>query len=217
LAAAGGKWIPVVHSFNKKKQMPTVSAMANEQSYMSSNRFTPLNNLSENQTVKINPVNNCEWSSVKNAIKNTIQPSAGNKIPTIINGRVTNVETKKPSSSLKKSSRVPGNKINRYDYKVKIIGDNHLKGTAARINQYLNTKFEVCSYIKPGACTNQIVHSQEMEFMSLGRKDAIVINGGTNDIGNNSTKRDRTLVMITQFMQKYNNTSIIFVNIPPET
>ena len=50
--------------------------------------------------------------------------------------------------------------------------------------------------------------------MSLGRKDAIVINGGTDDIGNNSTKRNETLVMMTQFMQKYSNTNIIFVNIP---
>ena len=53
-----------------------------------------------------------------------------------------------------------------------------------------------------------------MEFMSLGRKDAIVTNGSTNDIGNNSTKRNGTLVMMTQFMQKYNNTNMIFVNIP---
>jgi len=146
--------------------------------------------------------------------KNTIQPSAGNKIPTIINGKITNVENKTPSSSLKNSARVPGNKINRYDHKVKIIGYSHLKGSAIRISQYLNTKFEVCSFIKPGARTNQIVHSQEMEFMSLGRVDAIVINGGTNDIGNNSTKRNEILVMMTQFKQKNNNTNIIFVNIP---
>jgi hypothetical protein len=85
---------------------------------------------------------------------------------------------------------------------VKIIGDSHLKGSAARINQYLNTKFEVCSFIKPGARSNQIVHSQEIEFMSLGKKDTIVINGGANDIGNNSTKRNETVVMMTQFMQK---------------
>jgi lysophospholipase L1-like esterase len=53
-----------------------------------------------------------------------------------------------------------------------------------------------------------------MEFMSLGRKDVIVINGGSNDIVNNNTKRNGILVMITQFMQKYNNTNIIVVNIP---
>ena len=98
--------------------------------------------------------------------------------------------------------------------KVKIIGDSHLKGSAATINQYLNTKFEVSSFIKPGACTNQLVHSQEMEFLSLGRKDVLVINGGSDDTGNNNTKRNGILVMMTPFMQKYNNTNIIFVNIP---
>jgi len=69
VTAAGGKWIPVVQSFNKKKKMPTVSAIVSEQSYMSSNRFTPLNNLSENQTVEINPMSNCEWSSATISIK----------------------------------------------------------------------------------------------------------------------------------------------------
>jgi hypothetical protein len=64
---------------------------------------------------------------------------------------------------------------------VEIIDDSQLKGSAARTNQYLNTKFEVCSFIKPGAHTNQLVHSQEMEFKRLARKDVIVINGGTND------------------------------------
>ena len=67
--------------------------------------------------------------------------------------------------------------------------------------------------IKPGASANQLVHSQEVEFLCLGRKDVIVINGGTNDIGNNSTKRSGISVMMTQFMQKYNNTNIIVVNI----
>jgi hypothetical protein len=124
----GGKWIPVVHSFNKKKKTPTVSAVATEQSYMSSNRFTPLINLNVNQTDELNLMSNCKWSSATNSMKKTIiQPSAGNKIPTIINGRVLNGEIKKPLSSLKNSSRVPGNKINRYDHKVKIIGDSHLK------------------------------------------------------------------------------------------
>jgi len=101
VAAAGGKWIAVVHSFTKKKT-PAVSAVATEQSYMSSNRFTPLTNLNENQTVEINPRTNCEWPSATNFTKkNTIQPSDGNKIPTIINGKITKVETKKQSSSLR--------------------------------------------------------------------------------------------------------------------
>ena len=50
--------------------------------------------------------------------------------------------------------------------------------------------------------------------MCLGRKDVLVINGGTNDSDKNSTKRSGILVMMTQFMQKYNNTNIMVVNIP---
>jgi len=69
VAATGGKWIAVVHSFSKKKKMPTVSAMTNELSYMSSNCFTPLTNLSENQIVEINLMGNSERSSAKNSIK----------------------------------------------------------------------------------------------------------------------------------------------------
>jgi len=53
---------------------------------------------------------------------------------------------------------------------VKIIGDSHLKGTATRINQYLNTKFEICSLIKPAASANQLVFSQEKELNYLGKK-----------------------------------------------
>jgi hypothetical protein len=80
----------------------------------------------------------------QNPRKNTInQLSFGNKIPTIINGRVMNGDSKKPSRTLVNSSRVPGTKNKKYGHKVKIIGDSHLKGSAAKINQYLNTKFEV--------------------------------------------------------------------------
>ena len=81
-AAAGGKRIPVVHNFNKKKKTPTVSARATEQSYMYSNRFAPLSNLIENKLCEINSRNKCEWPSTTNSIKkNIIQPSAGNKFP----------------------------------------------------------------------------------------------------------------------------------------
>jgi hypothetical protein len=150
----------------------------------------------------------------KSLKRNTNQPSAGNKIPTISNGRDKNGDIKKPSRTLVNSPGVPSSKRNKYDHKVKIIGDSHLRGSAARINQYLNTKFEVCSFIKPGALANQLVHSQEMDFRCLGRKDAIVINGGTNDIDHKSTKRNRVFVMMTQFMQKYYNANMIAVNIP---
>jgi len=85
--------------------------------------------------------------------------------------------------------------------------------SSTRINQYLNKKYEVCKFIKPDASANQLIHYQEMEFLCLGRKDVIVIIGGTIDISNSSGKRSGISVTMTQFMQKYNNTNIIVVNI----
>ena len=56
-------------------------------------------------------------------------------------------KTKKPSRTIKNSSCIPSNKINKYEQKVKIIGDSHLKGSAVRINQFLNNKTEISSVI----------------------------------------------------------------------
>jgi hypothetical protein len=97
---------------------------------------------------------------------------------------------------------------------VKIIGDSHLKGCAARINQYLNSKFELSSLIKPGACVNHLVQTQENELKCLGKNDVIVINGGTNDVDKHSYKGNGILAKMINFTLNYNNTNIIIVNLP---
>jgi hypothetical protein len=191
---ASDKWIPIVHNFNKKTKTPTVTSLKTEKPIMSSNRFTPLTNLNENLTGRVRLACNSTWST---ATKSTNQPSAGNKIPTIINRRVMNGHIKKPTRTSANSSCVTNNKINTFDDKVKKLVIVTLK--------------KVCSFTKPGAHIDQLVHSQEMEFKCPGRKDVIVINGGTNDIDNISTKRNGVSVM-TQFVQKYNNSNIIVEN-----
>jgi hypothetical protein len=74
----------------------------------------------------------------------------------------------------------------------------------------------VCSFLKPGASINRIVNSQEMEFKCLGKKDVIVINGGSYDIDKSNINRNRIVVMMTEFMLKYNNNNnnIVLGNIP---
>jgi lysophospholipase L1-like esterase len=91
---------------------------------------------------------------------------------------------------------------------VEIIGDSHLKGSAIKINQYLNTKFKVCSLTKPGAGTSQLVGSQEKVLKDLGKSDVIVINGGTNDIDKVNVKDNAILNTMVHFIQKYSNTNI---------
>jgi len=51
-----------------------------------------------------------------------------------------------------------------------------------------------------------------MEFKGLAKEDIIVINGGTNDLDNNSEKWKSALVHMLQFAQKYANTNTVMVN-----
>ena len=189
--------------------------MTNGQLIKTSNLYTPLTNINENQEDTRSSRGCMEWStSTKNIHKNNKQSSRGIKISTIINGRIANNSDKYPSVTKKKTTSGAGAKLNKFEHKVKMIVDSHLKGNAVRINHYLNTKFEVCSLIKPGANAKQLVDSLETDFKCLRRKDVIVINGGTNDIDNNSSKESGVPVKMTQFMQRYNNNNIIAVNIP---
>jgi hypothetical protein len=149
---------------------------------------------------------------MKNA---TCQQNGINKISTIINGRVENSDIQNPSKTKFKLPRDKLVKSIKCDHKVHIIGDSNLKGSAIKMNQYLNTNFVGSSFIKPRANIKQIVHSQEMEFKRLGKKDIIVVNGETNDLNNNGEKRKSALVHKLQFAQKYVNTNIIMVSIPP--
>jgi lysophospholipase L1-like esterase len=98
---------------------------------------------------------------------------------------------------------------------VLIIGDSHLKGSATNTNRFLNTKFSVTSFIKPGASVNELVSSQGKELNELGKKDVIVLSGGANDMDNiNETKGSEVVVKIVKFMQTYNNTNIAILSIP---
>lgn len=103
----------------------------------------------------------------------------------------------------------------RANHKVKILGDSHLRGTASKIDQYLNTKFEVYSWIKPGATTKEIVNTLGNDLKCLGTQDVIVVNGGSNDIGSKRTQTHKVLIHMAQFIQENTHCNIIFVNIPP--
>jgi hypothetical protein len=137
----------------------------------------------------------------------------GMKIPTIVGGRLTHSDNRKPTPAKKKTAHVPGANLNNKEHKVKILGDSHLRGTATKIDQYLDTKFEVCIWIKPGANTEALLNTMDKDFKCLGKKNVIVINGGANDIGSKRIQTNKVLVKMAQFMQKHNDSNIIVVNI----
>jgi uncharacterized ferredoxin-like protein len=71
-----------------------------------------------------------------------------------------------------------------------VIGDSHLKKTAAGIDQFLTSKFEANSWIKLGAKMEELVGTIKKDCKCLGKSDVIVINGGAND---DSSMRSHTI------------------------
>jgi hypothetical protein len=154
-----------------------------------------------------------ERASLKQTTHKTdILYSEGFKIPTIVNRRIVNCEVRNRSKPEEKATSILGNKFLKSSHKVLIIGDSHLKGSAVRTNQFLNTKFSVCSFIKPGATINQYLRRKN-NSKTLEKKDVIVISGWANDM-NNGDKVSEVLSKMTKFMQTYNNTNIAIMSIP---
>jgi hypothetical protein len=73
----------------------------------------------------------------------------------------------------------------------------------------------VCSWIKPGAKVKDLVGTMENDFKCLGKSDVIIFNGGANDVSSMRAHTIRDVGKMTCFVQKYSNTNIIIVNIPP--
>jgi hypothetical protein len=131
-----------------------------------------------------------------------------------VNRRLNYKENRNTLATKKKSTRVSGPYPNNKENKVRVLGDSHLKDTAARIDQFLTSKFEVNSWIKTGAKTKELVGTMENNFTCLVKTDVIVINGGANDVNSMRSQTISAVGNVARFVQKYNNTNIIIVNIP---
>ena len=78
----------------------SLTSKETEQPIMFTNHFTLLANLNKDQAYEVSQRSNNEWSSSAKSIKKTSNvPREGNKIPSIINARVTNGDIKKPSET----------------------------------------------------------------------------------------------------------------------
>jgi len=114
-------------------------------------RFSSLSNLQANNIDSSGLQEQKEWISTQDMNRTKKQHRIGMKIPTIVGGRLMHSDNWKPTLLKREMAHVPGTNLNNKEHKVKIVGDSHLRGTATKIDKYLNKKFKVCSWIKPGA------------------------------------------------------------------
>jgi len=94
------KWTPARHKVHKKIKSSYNIAGKVEMLTLSSNCFSPLDNLKVNREDEVITVNNKVNLSTTSTMKNaTHQQNGINKIPTIINGRVKNSVMQNPSKT----------------------------------------------------------------------------------------------------------------------
>ena len=118
-------WIPARRKVHKKTKSSYNIAWKAEMSAISSNHFSPLDNLKVNREDEVNTVNNSENISTPSTMKNTIrQQNCINKISTIINGRVKNSDIQNTSKTKFKLLRAKPDKSIKRDHKFYVIGDS---------------------------------------------------------------------------------------------
>jgi hypothetical protein len=175
---------------------------------VTSNQFAPLDTIVEQQPEE-SATNNKDHQIIS-----TRQRDRGLNIPTIANGIINSPRKRKPPKA--KNSVIPHSKTLNYKSSryVRIIGDSHLKGSAAKLKYHLNSHFNVFSIIKPGAKTNHLLHDQEDELKLVVKKDFLIVSTGTNDLDNTTKNINNSIVPLIKFMNKLEQANVIVVNIP---
>ena len=140
--------------------------------------------------------------------------STGRKRPSIVNGSVNRSQNKENPKDIVTQPCAGKQELKPNKHAVKIIGDSHLRDSARRINQYLNSKYEATGIIKPEATTQKIVTRGENELKGLCEKDVIVLNCDANDIEKVNSNISTIITPVINFSQKYSNTNIIVLEIP---
>ena len=128
-----------------------------------------------------------EWRTIQRDYKK----STLHEIPTLINGLVVSkLQVNKPfsnpftSCSCKTSATKPENK----DRKIIIIGDSHARNCAVRMNKYFSKNGQVRGYVKSGVSTDILIKTASNKINSLTKKYAIILWGGSNDVGKINSK-----------------------------
>ena len=172
-----------------------------DQTIRTANRFSLLPNLEVDNMVLHGPYEHSKLSPLQTASETKDHHKPGIKILMIINGRLNYKENRNPTSAKKKkTARVYGFNPNTKEHKVRVLGDSHLKETAARIDQFLTSKFEVSSWIKLSAKTDELVGTIENDFKGLLKSDVIVINGGANDVSSIRSQTIKALGNMARFV-----------------
>jgi len=183
-----------------------------DQFIITSNRYTPLHNLEQDNMETTEFQNQDEQAQINRTDKPTKQQIKGQNIPIILYGQVQNINKRKPLAGNTKNNLKNSTQITNRHHKVVILGDSHTRGCAAGVKHLLSSDYEVCGSISPGAGMETIKDTARLEIQQLTKKDVVVLWGGSNDIARNNSLIG--LKHIREFLINNNHTNVILMTAP---
>jgi len=157
-------FVPTRNYFPNPNNSNKHIAVPSNQTIKTANRFSLLHNLEDENMVPHGRQEQYKSTLAQNTRDTETQKKTGIKIPTIINGRLSfNQNRSTTSTKKKKPTCASGPNPIIKEHKVKVVGDSHLKKTTTGIDQFLTSKFEMSSWIKPGAKMEELVGTMEKD------------------------------------------------------
>jgi hypothetical protein len=141
-------------------------------------------------------------------------------IPTIINRQISRKKIRRVTKQrmlvqggdMKPTmNECSGKTVSTSKHKVVILGDSHLKGSVPRIDNYLNSKFEVNGFIKLGAGFEEIVGKSILGLSRLAKMCLYVM---VVPIIFTVVTQKIIILQIMKFFQDNDKSNIIMVDIP---
>jgi hypothetical protein len=152
-----------------------------------------------------------EQNSIPTFVNGQIKPNKTHNSLNRMNNRCDHIHNLVRESAIKVlNTKAKYTKSTKH--KVLLIGDSHIRGSAASLIASLDSCFEMCSVVKPGSNTETLVMTAKSDMEALTKKDFLIICSGTSDIDRNSSKN--ALKNIINVIKNINQTNIIIVNVP---
>jgi hypothetical protein len=92
-----------------------------------------------------------------------------------------------------------------------ILGDSHARGIASELLQQSNHQISATGYVKPNAGLAELLRMAKSDLNKLSRMDAVIVIGGSNDIG--KTELNTNLTSIVKFLDVLQHTNVIIAEL----
>ena len=144
-------------------------------------------------------------------------PNIAQGIKTVITSRPINYYNKAHEAKTSKAIQIQSTRKGILDHRdgrpgVVILGDSDARVIASELLQQSNHQVSATGYMKPNSGLIELLRSAKSDLNKLSGRDAVIVIGGSNDIG--KSELNSNLTSIVNFLDIMQHTKVILIEIP---